>query len=108
MNLETLADELHTNSKSKGFWDAEINIHYILAKLALIHSEVSEVLEAVRKEQGDLKVADEFADIFIRTLDLWAGMKEHGWLDESMDLETAIHNKANINKTRPQMHGVLA
>jgi len=43
--LNKLATEIHENSKSKGFFDSEKNIGEMLC---LIHSEVSEALEADR------------------------------------------------------------
>jgi len=44
--LNKLATEIHENTKSKGFFDSEKNIGEMLC---LIHSEVSEALEADRK-----------------------------------------------------------
>jgi NTP pyrophosphatase (non-canonical NTP hydrolase) len=41
---------------------------HLLANLALIHSEVSEALEAVRKDPDH--IAEELADVLIRTLEL--------------------------------------
>jgi len=43
--LNKLATEIHENAKSKGFFDSEKNIGEMLC---LIHSEVSEALEADR------------------------------------------------------------
>jgi len=45
--LNELAKEVHENAKSKGFFDGEKNIGEMLC---LIHSEVSEALEADRKK----------------------------------------------------------
>ena len=45
--LNKLATEIHENAKSKGFFDSEKNIGEMLC---LIHSEVSEALEADRKK----------------------------------------------------------
>ena len=44
--INKLAKEIHLNARSKGFFDAEKNIGEMLC---LIHSEVSEALEADRK-----------------------------------------------------------
>jgi NTP pyrophosphatase (non-canonical NTP hydrolase) len=91
-------------STSKGFWDLEPNPDVYLAKMALIHSEVSEVLEAYRKQQGPEKIADEFADIFIRMVDLWSVMNQQG---EVGSLRDAILAKTMVNRDRPKMHGNL-
>lgn len=64
----------------------------ISTKLALIHSEVSEALEALRK--GDQEnFAEELADTVIRILDL------------PVDLEQAIVAKLAVNERRGFRHG---
>lgn len=110
-NFDGLADDLHATARSKGFWPESqygVSIDFVLSKLALVHSEVSEVLEAVRKEKGDQQVVEEMADIIIRLLDLYAGMKWGGWLDPSVSLDAEIAAKARTNQERPRMHGNLA
>lgn len=103
--IDELAVALHETAVEKGFWDDGVDVNFILAKLALVASEVSEVLEAVRKEQGHEKIMEEFADILIRTFDLVEGMKDHGWLSGS--LEEAVLSKASVNKERQRRHGNL-
>jgi NTP pyrophosphatase (non-canonical NTP hydrolase) len=107
-NFDGLADELHATAVEKGFWRGDIGVDFILSKLALVHSEVSEVLEAVRKEKGDQQVVEEMADIIIRLLDLYSGMKENGWLQDGVSLDQVLDQKARFNTSRPRMHGVLA
>jgi len=109
--LDELAYDLHKTAQSKGFWpnpEYGVSIEFILSKLALVHSEVSEVLEAVRKQKGDQQVVEEMADIIIRLLDLYAGMKHNGWLDPDISLDLEIASKAAVNQQRPKMHGNLA
>lgn len=106
MSLTTLANDIHMTAKEKGFWATEVDVDFILSKLALVHSEVSETLEAVRKEQGERKIVEEMADTIIRILDLYDGMKEHGWVDA--DFDEVMEEKMRYNTTRPQKHGVLA
>lgn len=109
IDLDALAFELHENAVEKGFWEPNTDGNHVvfyLKQLAMIHSEVSEVLEAIRKEKGEDKIVEEFADILIRVLDLYAGMVRDGALTES--LEDVLIRKAQINTERPRMHGVLA
>ena len=73
------------------------------AKLALIHSEVTEVLEALRKSQGIDKVTEEFADILIRTFDLYGTLVEDGEADPN--LYAVMRDKMETNKNRPAKHG---
>lgn len=104
-----LANEIqaiHDNAVEKGFWDYEIDANFILAKLALIHSEVSEVLEAYRKQKGSDKILEEFADIFIRTYDLIVGLAENGVIDHA-DVDFVIREKMSVNAKRPNLHGNL-
>lgn len=114
--LTALADDVHAANKAKGFYDTPTSI---AERVALIHSEVSDILEA---DQGakvatnalarealsladpeDFKsyfktylkdtVADEIADTMIRCLDL-AGA-------EGIDIGHHIAAKLRYNSLRP-------
>jgi NTP pyrophosphatase (non-canonical NTP hydrolase) len=109
ISLDELAFTLHKVAVNKGFWDAnsqETHIIFYLKQIAMIHSEATEVLEAIRKEEGEKKVVEELADIIIRVLDLYAGLVEDGAVESS--LHEVLLGKMETNKERPQMHGVLA
>lgn len=108
-DLDDVSFTLNANAREKGFWDADTEdnrVIFYLKQLAMIHSEVSEVLEAIRKEKGDDIVVEELADILIRTLDLYAGMATDGYTKVS--LQKSLQNKMEKNILRPRMHGVLA
>lgn len=68
----------------------------IPAILALVHSEVSEALEAFRKDEKEHFI-EELADVVIRVLDCSAGL--------GMDIDTAIRSKLEKNKGRSFRHG---
>lgn len=109
VDLDQLSFDLHSNAVAKGFWEPNTpdnHTVFYLKQLAMIHSEVSEVLEAIRKEKGEDKVVEELADILIRVFDLYGGLVEDGYT--GISLEQTLINKAQINVDRPRMHGVLA
>lgn len=103
--LDALAAILHETAKEKGFWDGIHNYDKFGNKLALVHSEVTEVLEALRKEHGSEKVTEEIADVVIRLLDVYAAMRNAGIVNHSLD--EILFNKINKNKERPRLHGNL-
>ena len=103
--LDALAAILHEAAIEKGFWDGTINYDKVGNKLALVHSEVTEVLEAIRKNKGSEEVVEEMADVIIRLLDIYAAMRNSGDLIHSLD--EVLENKININKKRPVLHGNL-
>lgn len=103
--LDALAAVLHETAIEKGFWDGEYNHDKIGNKLALVHSEVTEVLEAIRKSQGSEKVVEEIADIIIRILDVYAAMRNEEQILHSLD--EVLHSKMEKNKQRPTLHGNL-
>ena len=117
--INKLAKEIHQNAKDKGFFETERNLAEMLC---LIHSEVSEALEADRESkycEQDLKqileieddikfqqnfeesikntFEDELADVLIRVLDLAAY--------KNIDLEAHITSKMRYNALRKQKHG---
>ena len=102
--FDDLAMKLHEVAVSKGFWDEGVDDIFVAKQLMMIVSEVVEVLEAVRKDKGEDEIAKEFADIIIRTLDLYAGMVEAGYTKVSLDY--ALEEKTKFNLTRPEKHGV--
>ena len=64
------------------------------------------VVEAIANNKGEEQIVKEMADVIIRLCDLWAGMNHDGVL--KIQLEQALKEKAEFNKTRPRMHGKLA
>jgi hypothetical protein len=108
--FDDIAIELHKNAVAKGFWDVlkdctqEQADIFMTKQLMMIVSEAVEVMEAIRKDKGPEEIADEMADILIRTFDLYAGLAEHGYTSVSLDY--AFENKTKINQNRPEKHGV--
>lgn len=101
--FDALGREIHETNVEKGFWgDPEIMDKYV-AKISLIHSELTEVLEALRKSQGADKVTEEFADVLIRTFDLFSTLVEAG--EAEPRLYDVMRSKMRTNKERVQKHG---
>ncbi len=101
--FDKLGEEIHPVNVEKGFWSEPVMMDKYAAKLALIHSEVTEVLEALRKSQGADAVTEEFADILIRTFDLYSTLVEAG--EASPELAGVMLDKMETNKNRPPKHG---
>lgn len=103
--LDGLSAVLHETAIEKGFWDGEYSYDKIGNKLALVHSEVTEVLEAIRKNKGSEEVVEEMSDIIIRLLDIYAAMMNEGTVTHSLD--EILQKKIDINTVRPRLHGNL-
>lgn len=93
IGINELCNRAFETAKSKGWHDEERETGTLLA---LIHSEVSEALEADRKGDNE-NFAEELADVCIRIFDL-CGLK-------NIDLQKAILNKMDKNKGRSYKHG---
>lgn len=102
-DFQKIAPKIHKTAVEKGFWNEPGFWDQIGNKLALVHSEVTEILEALRKGQGPEKVADEFADVIIRLIDLHKMLAAYGEVDE--DLWAAVEKKVEVNAGRPALHG---
>jgi len=94
-NLNKLAEHCYNEAKQAGWHDTPREDGTMLA---LIHSEISEALEGLRKNQMDDHLPHrpmsevELADALIRILD-FAGMKGY-------DLGGAVREKLDYNRTR--------
>jgi len=102
--FDELARTIHSNAVEKGFWDRPADEIFVTKQMMMIVSEVVEAMEALRKDMDPGQLSDEFADIIIRTLDLYAGMVEAGYMSKSLNM--AIKEKMAKNADRPKKHGV--
>lgn len=97
--LNELAEEVVAINRANG-WDIlgdwKTNPVFIAAKLALIHSEASEALEALRDDDFPA-FEEELADTLIRVLDLAGGL--------GIDMDTAVRTKLARNRGRGHRHG---
>jgi NTP pyrophosphatase (non-canonical NTP hydrolase) len=102
--LDDLSMNLHKVAIEKGFWPEDVDDIFIAKQCMMIVSEVTETMEAIRKDKGEEEITKEVADILIRTLDLYAGLVEAGYTKLSLDY--VLEEKTQFNKTRPEKHGV--
>jgi len=101
--ISELQGAIHKNAVEKGFWEGGDRNDG--ESIALIHSELSEALEALRSGNPESEklgapfthVEEELADAIIRILDLAGG---RGW-----DIEGAVEAKMEYNAGRPYKHG---
>lgn len=116
MTLNEYRDAAYKNAKEHG-WHNGDRIPQMLSSIALIHSELGECTEAVRRDcwcddaEVDLHelsrdefaarvkdtVQDELADVIIRVLDLCGAF--------NIDIEAHVIAKMKYNEGRPYRHG---
>lgn len=90
-------EEIHDLAVSKGWWN---NKRTVPELLCLVHSEISEALEAVRLDikPGDKGcLGEELADAVIRIFDMSVAL--------GIDIIDEINKKHEQNTTRPFRHG---
>ena len=107
--LNEIAEEVHALAKRNGFHPESEDIRVFMANQCNnITGEVSELWESWRKgtqwQPCDKacqlnQTEEELADIIIRALDLSRRL--------GIDIQRAVEEKHNYNKTRPYKHGKL-
>lgn len=102
LTIKEMQDQSWQGAEEKGFHIDQLNDRNgTLIRLCLIHSEVSEAVQEVKRhgltEESKARLVDELSDVLIRCGDM-AGCL-------GLDLEKAVRDKIAFNKTRPHRYG---
>lgn len=98
MNIHSAIRKSHQTAKEHGFWEENDR----RVKLLLIHAEISEAVEELRKDDTQ-SYKTELADIAIRLFDLMGYEQDRA--NHTIDFESIIKEKMQYNETRPPKHG---
>ena len=100
-NWWSVSKKVYKNAVNHGFWKEEVNDG---ERMALIHAEISEALEALRDGNPSSSkiiefssLEEELADAVIRIMDYSFG--------KDLDVAGAIIAKIEYNQSREYMHG---
>jgi NTP pyrophosphatase (non-canonical NTP hydrolase) len=96
MRVADLVIEAHAYAVSKGFWN---ELREFGTLIALVHSELSEALEAHRRGEGLDRIGEELADAVLRIADICGAYR--------INLEECLKVKMIKNLARRPMHGKL-
>lgn len=102
LHFNELASEVHETAVEKGWWETQRSD---AESIALMHSELSEALEALRKPEplrsdkipDHLELEEELADVIIRIMDY----ARHN----NLAVAHAIEAKVKYNESRTYKHG---
>ena len=115
LTINETARDAHSNATAHGFYDNASDLlaalidhgdarlfdsarrDFVLAQIAKVASECGEAVAVIQHDEGDERLAEEFADIIIRVLDL------SDWL--KLDVGHALTSKMQRNASRPRLHG---
>ena len=98
--LKAFIADVNANANAHGFWEGSNKGE----KIALMHSELSEALEAIRKGSPADEKCPEFSNEVVELADCVIRIFDYcGQFD--LDIVGALSAKHAYNKNRPHKHG---